>query len=85
MLRQSHGLKDGEVRYKRHTTVYAVERLMRDGKPVMDMVLLVKADGTSYRVWSPGCDCKDEAVRGRERQCKHYTGCVAVGLLEGHR
>ena len=76
VLRQIGVKRDGEIRYRPHETVYAVER--GEG-----WVKLVKADDRAYIVTAYGCDCKDEQVRGRERQCKHCTGCVAVGLLGG--
>jgi len=75
VLRVAGVRKDGEVRYKRHTTEYVVER------PRPGEVVLVKDDGRAYTVTEWGCDCEDASFKGRERQCKHWTGCVAVGLL----
>ena len=67
-------LRQAGKRTKRHTTTYAVEA-------GSGLVRLVKADGKVYVVTQYGCDCEDAQFKGRERSCKHWTGCVAVGLL----
>ena len=66
--------KDGEVHYKRHTTIYLVEA--GNG-----LVRLVKEDGEAYTVTEWNCSCPDAQFKGHERSCKHLTGCLAVGLL----
>jgi len=75
--------KDGEVVYRDHATRYLVER------PAAGVVRLVceKTDaGTGeakvYTVTAFSCDCPDAEIRGRERQCKHRTSLIELGLLE---
>ncbi len=67
--------KDGEVRYRRHTTTYAVSR------PAPGTVRLVKADGKAVTVTIYSCDCEDSNFKGRERCCKHYSAVVELKLL----
>lgn len=73
--RQSHVLKGGEVRYKRHTVQYLVER------PSPGQVRLVKDDGAAYVVTGWNCDCPDTEFKGKERWCKHRSACAELGLL----
>lgn len=75
VLRVAGVRKDGEVRYKRHTVVYAVERV------APSHVRLVKDDETFYDVTTWNCSCQDEVFKGHERWCKHRTACEREGLL----
>jgi hypothetical protein len=76
VLRAAGVRKDGEVRYRRHTTVYAVEK-------GPGLVRLIKSDGEGYTVTEFNCSCADEEFKGRVRECKHRTGLRVVGLLRG--
>jgi hypothetical protein len=50
VLRAAGVRKDGEVRYRRHTTVYAVEK-------GPGLVRLIKSDGEGYTVTEFNCSC----------------------------
>ena len=58
------------------TRTYLVDR------PTSGVVQLTREDGEVYTLTDWGCDCRDAQVRGRQRQCKHYTAAVELGLLK---